>query len=70
MKRRCCRQTRTQDRQLDLLDANGPSVSCESPQWDLLPQQARGVLTGLMARLLVEHAGGQMCDRRSCANDQ
>ena len=65
MERRCRRQRRTQDRQLDLLDADRPSVGCVRPpngtMGHTLPQRTRWALTELMTRLLIEHTGGQIC---------
>lgn len=53
------RRTRTSlSRQLDLLAPNRPSARCPAPAWDTLPQQTRGALSGLLARLLIEYASG------------
>jgi hypothetical protein len=40
--------------QLDLFAGSPPPT----PAWSALPDQARQTLTGLMARLLLAHAGG------------
>ena len=40
-----------------------------TPSWSSLPQQTRRTLTGLVTRLLVEHAGGGACDPRSNADE-
>ena len=65
--RRC--RSQTLDRQLDFLDPNPPSARAVPPQWSSLPQQTRCALTGLVTRLLVDHAGGEPRDPRSSADD-
>ena len=40
-----------------------------TPGWSSLPPDTRRMLTGLMTRLLVEHAGGEVPDRRSSADE-
>jgi hypothetical protein len=69
MERRRRHQTRTLNRQLDLLDPNPPSARCAGPQWNSLPHQTQCALTDLVTRLLIEHAGGDMCEPRSRADD-
>ena len=69
MEHRRHRRTQTLDRQLDFLDPNPPSARGATPQWSSLPQQTRCALTGLVTRLLVDHAGGETRDPRSRAND-
>jgi hypothetical protein len=64
------RRTRTPDRQLDLLDQRPSSAPGATPGWGSLPPDARRTLTGLMTRLLVEHAGGGLPDRRSGADER
>lgn len=63
------RRTQTLDRQLDFLDLNPPLARVAPPQWSSLPQQTRCALTGLVTRLLVDHAGGEPRDPRSCTDD-
>jgi hypothetical protein len=69
MEHRRRRRTQTLDRQHDFLDPKPPSARGATPQWSSLPQQTRGALTDLVTRLLVDHAGGETRDPRSCAND-
>jgi hypothetical protein len=64
------RRTRTSDRQLDLLDPRLSSAPGATPGWSSLPPDTRRTLTGLMTRLLVEHAGGEPPDRRSGADER
>jgi hypothetical protein len=70
MERRHRRRTRTPDRQLDLLDPRPSSAPGATPGWGSLPPDTRRTLTGLMTRLLVEHAGGGSPDRRSGADER
>jgi hypothetical protein len=70
MEQRHRRRTRTPDRQLDLLDPRPSSAPSVTPGWGSLPPDARRTLTGLMTRLLVEHAGGGLPDRRSGADER
>ena len=41
----------------------------EAPGWSTLPHQTRSAVTGLVSRLLIEHAGGETRDRRSDADE-
>jgi hypothetical protein len=70
MEQRHRRRVRTPDRQLDLLDQSPPSTCGATPGWHTLPPDTRHLLTGLMTRLLVEHAGGEMPDQRSSADER
>jgi hypothetical protein len=49
---------RAPQRQLELLPADRPPTPDVAPAWDALPDRTRQVLTGLMVRLPVAHAGG------------
>ena len=40
-------------RQIDLFDGVTPA---QTPAWQDLPEETRGTLTGLLARLILEHA--------------
>lgn len=51
-KRRKLRQ-RNRSQQIDLFVGGTPT---RTPAWRDLPEEARGVLTALMARLILEHA--------------
>jgi hypothetical protein len=64
------RRTRTPGRQLDLLDPRLSPAPGATPGWSSLPPDTRRALTGLMTRLLVEHAGGEPTDRRSGADER
>ncbi len=63
------RRPRTQDRQSDLFAANPPSTRRGAPRWSTLPHQTRSAVTGLVIRLLIEHAGGETRDLRSDADE-
>jgi hypothetical protein len=43
--------------QLDLFGANRLRVIVATPAWPELPAETRATLTGLMVRLILEHAG-------------
>ena len=68
MKRRSDR-IRTLYRQPDLFDPTPRLARGVTPSWGSLPQQTRRTLTGLVTRLLVDHAGGGACDPRSNADE-
>jgi len=57
------------DRQLNLFDPNPPSARSSTPGWRSLPLPTQQTLTGLVTRLLVDHAGGEARDPRSAADD-
>src|ERR1700731_2727794 len=44
--------------QLDLFGDNRPSTIVDTPAWPELPAETRAPLTGLMGRLILEHADG------------
>ncbi len=47
-----------------------PAVDAQgAPGWSTLPHQTRSAVTGLVTRLLIEHAGGETRDRRSDADE-
>ena len=43
--------------QLDLFDDDRPTTIVDTPAWPELPAETRTTLTGLMVRLILEHAG-------------
>jgi hypothetical protein len=43
--------------QLDLFGGDRPRAIADTPAWPELPAEARQALTGLMVRLILEHAG-------------
>ena len=47
------RRPRRSPQQIDLFDGATPT---EAPAWRELPEETRGALTSLMARLILEHA--------------
>ena len=44
--------------QLDLFGDDRPRTIVDTPAWLDLPAETRATLTGLMARLIIEHADG------------
>ena len=46
-------QQSDRSQQIDLFDGVTPT---QTPTWGELPEETRGTLTGLMARLILEHA--------------
>ena len=46
------------EQQLDLFDDDRPRTIVDTPAWPELPAETRATLTGLMARLILEHADG------------
>jgi hypothetical protein len=70
MEQRHRRRARTPNRQLDLLDQRPSSAHSATPGWSSLPPDTRRMLTGLMTRLLVEHADGEVPDPRSSADER
>ena len=46
-------QQSDRSQQIDLFDSVTPT---QAPAWRDLPEETRGTLTGLMARLILEHA--------------
>jgi hypothetical protein len=62
------RRPQTQDRQPDLF-ANAPSTRRGAPGWSTLPHQTRSAVTGLVTRLLIEHAGGETRNPRGDADE-
>ena len=42
--------------QLDLFGDDRPRTIVDTPAWPELPAETRAMLTGLMARLILEHA--------------
>ena len=45
--------------QIELFADSAPPLGREAPAWTTLPEQTRRVLTVLVMRLLVDHAGAQ-----------
>jgi hypothetical protein len=53
-------------RQIDLFDDASPT---EAPGWQELPEETRGALTGLVARLILEYAQANGAARRTEGGD-
>lgn len=68
MERRSDR-TRTPARQPDLFDTPPGPAAGTMPSWEALPQPTRRTLTGLVARLLIEHADPGASGPRSDADE-
>jgi hypothetical protein len=62
-------QTRIPDRQFELFETAPPSGLAPTPNWSMLPAETQHKLTGLMARLFADHAGGRADDPRESANE-
>ena len=62
-------RTQTPDRQPDLFDPVPGSAVGATPSWESLPQQTRCTLTGLVTRLLVDHAASETREVRSDADE-
>ena len=63
-------QTRIPDRQFDLLETEPlPTGLASTPDWSALPTETQHKLTGLMARLFSDHAGGRADDPRENADE-
>jgi len=74
MERQLCRQRRPcqngcQNRQFDLFAPEPPTGLAPTPDWRALPEETRRELTGLMARLFVDHASGGADDHQEGADD-
>ncbi len=62
-------RTWTPARQPDLFDTPPEPVVGTMPNWGALPQKTRRTLTGLLTRLLVDHANGGARESRSNADE-
>jgi hypothetical protein len=56
-------------RQPDLFDTPPGPVVGTMPSWGSLPQKTRRTLTGLVTRLLIDHANGRASEPRSDADE-
>ena len=59
----------SQNRQLNLFEMESPRALAGIPNWSALPTETRRELTGLMARLFVDHAAGGDAGRREDDDD-
>jgi hypothetical protein len=50
--------------QFDLFSNPHALETAQTPQWQALPSEARRALTKLMARLILDHAGGDGAPER------
>ena len=62
VRRTKCRIKRVGDlpgpaQQLDLFGGDRPKAIVDTPAWPELPAETRATMTGLMVRLILEHAG-------------
>jgi GTP-binding protein EngB required for normal cell division len=55
--------------QLDLFDDNRRRAIVDTPAWLELPAETRAALTGLMARLILEHVDGSRAGSPKEAGD-
>jgi hypothetical protein len=62
-------RTWTPARQPDLFNPTPGPVIGTMPSWGALPEQTRRTLTGLVTRLLVDHAAGGTRNLRSDADE-
>jgi hypothetical protein len=58
------RHPRSKTHQLDLFARPDDSVAARTPEWGMLPAQTRQALTGLMVRLILDHADGERAPDR------
>ena len=64
------RQRARQVQQLDLFGEQAPMIAdWPAPAWQVLPEETRRVLTGLMSRLLLDHGGAERLPRTEAADD-
>lgn len=65
------RQRARQVQQLDLFGEQAPMIANRpAPAWQVLPEETRRMLTGLMSRLLLDHGGAkQGLPRTEAADD-
>jgi len=61
---------RTPNHQLDLFEGGASPSAREEPTWTTLPDQTRRVLTGLVARMLIAHAGAAAIEPRSDGDER
>ena len=64
------RQRARQVQQFDLFDERAPMIADSlAPTWQVLPEETRRMLTGLMSRLLLDHGGAARLPRTEAADD-
>jgi hypothetical protein len=56
--------------QLDLFDPPSDLERFPTPHWQSLPDEARLTMTELMARLILDHAGGVDSQRKEAGHDE
>ncbi|MBO4168447.1 hypothetical protein J5260_06955 [Luteovulum azotoformans] len=60
---------RTIPQQLDLFDPPCAAGSLPLPDWRSLPDETQATLTGLMVRLILDHADGADGQRKEAGHD-
>ncbi len=60
---------RTTPQQLELFDPLCDAGSLPTPHWRSLPDETQAMLTGLMVRLILDHADGTGSKRKEAGHD-
>ena len=60
---------RTTPQQLDLFDPPRNAGPMPTPHWRSLPDETQAMLTGLMVRLMLDHADGADSQRKEAGHD-
>jgi hypothetical protein len=60
---------RTTPQQLELFDPLCDAGSPPTPHWRSLPDETQAMLTGLMVRLILDHADGAGSKRKEAGHD-
>lgn len=60
---------RPRPQQLDLFARPSDADLVPAPHWEMLPEEARVMLTGLMVRLILDHTGAQASHRTEARHE-